>query len=191
MTPPPDFGHTRWSLRLVSELTDASGRAEAVTQALTPEQINWQPRPGAWSVAQCLEHLRIANEVYLPAVSLALDGQPQSKVEEIRIGRPSRWFIRHFIAPNPGGTRAKAPKKIAPAAQIDPQVVADFVASNDRAVELVKRASLFNVNAIRFKNPFVPLLRFTVGTGLEIIAKHQSRHLLQAEGVRRSAGFPH
>ena len=39
--------------------------------------------------------------------------------------------------------------------------------------------------AIRFRNPFIPLLRFTVGTGLEIVAKHESRHLLQAEGVRR------
>jgi hypothetical protein len=33
------------------------------------------------------------------------------------------------------------------------------------------------------------LLRFRVGAGLEIIAKHEGRHLLQAEGVRQSADF--
>jgi hypothetical protein len=46
------------------------------------------------------------------------------------------------------------------------------------------------VNRIRYRNPFIPLLRFTVGAGLEIIAKHASRHLLQAEGVRQNMSFP-
>jgi hypothetical protein len=32
-------------------------------------------------------------------------------------------------------------------------------------------------------NPFVPLVRFTVGTGVEIVWRHQHRHLLQAERV--------
>jgi len=55
---------------------------------------------------------------------------------------------------------------------------------------LVQDASDYDVNRIRFKNPFVPLLRFTVGTGLEILSKHQDRHLLQAERVKDCADFP-
>jgi hypothetical protein len=101
-----------------------------------------------------------------------------------------RWFIAHYVAPNPEGTRARAPKKIEPAKTVDADVLASFLRSNRRARELVLRASEYDVNAIRFRNPFIPLLRFTVGTGLEIISKHESRHLLQAEGVKRSAGFP-
>jgi DinB superfamily len=183
-------GLPKWSQRLISELGSADLRAAAVANGLSPEQMNWQPVPGAWSIAQCIAHLHLANEVYLPAIAAALDGHPQSKVEEITLGWPSRWFIRNFIAPNPSGTRAKAPKKIDPANHIDPQVVSALQLSNQVALELVRRASLFDVNGIRFKNPFVPLLRFTVGTGLEIVVKHESRHLLQAERVRRSAGFP-
>jgi len=49
---------------------------------------------------------------------------------------------------------------------------------------------IYDVNRIRFKNPFVPLIRFTVGTGLEIVSQHESRHLLQAERIRESPGFP-
>ena len=40
------------------------------------------------------------------------------------------------------------------------------------------------------KNPFIPLLRFTVGTGLEIVPKHQLRHLLQVERVKQAEDFP-
>ncbi|MGH9632256.1 MAG: DinB family protein [Bryobacteraceae bacterium] len=178
-----------WALRLVAELEAADLRAESIAEALRPQQLNWQPRLGAWSVGHCLEHLYNANQVYLPAISAALKGR-QEVVQEIRLGWFSRWFIRNYIAPNPEGPRARAPRKIEPAKNVESGILAVFLRSNQAARELVRRASEYDVNAIRFKNPLIPLLRFTVGTGLEIITKHQSRHLLQAEGVRGSAGFP-
>jgi hypothetical protein len=36
----------------------------------------------------------------------------------------------------------------------------------------------------------VALIRFTVGTGLEILTRHENRHLLQAERVRANPAFP-
>jgi hypothetical protein len=182
----PDSGLPAWSLRLISELEAADRRAESVAKGLSIEQLNWRSKQGTWSVGQCLEHLHITNEVYLPAISAALDGRLHTTVQEVRLGWFSRWFIRHYIAPNPAGTRARAPKKIEPAKHVDPLILETFLRSNQAARRLVRHASAFDVNHLRFKNPFIPVLRFTVGTGLEIIAKHQSRHLLQAEGVRHS-----
>ena len=187
---PADSGLPPWALRLILELESSDLRAEAVANGLSLEQLTWQPRPDAWSIGQCLEHLRIANGVYLPAISAALQGREQATVQEIKLSRFSRWFIRNYIAPNPEGRRARAPKKIEPAGQVDPRIVEMFLRSNQATQQLVRRASCCDANRIRFRNPFVPLLRFTVGTGLEIVAKHQSRHLLQAERVRQSEGFP-
>ena len=179
-----------WSVRLISELDAADRRAESVAKGLSVVQLNWQPRQGAWSVGQCLEHLRIMNEVHLPVISDALESREGRTVDEISLGWFSRWFIRTYSAPNPGAPRARAPRKIEPAKQVELPVLAAFLRSNQSVRELAKRASDYDVNRIRYKNPFIPLLRFTVGAGLEIIAKHQSRHLLQAEGVRQAAGFP-
>jgi hypothetical protein len=179
-----------WSLRLISELEAADRRAQSVAKGLSLEQLNWQPRHGAWSIGQCLDHLQIANQVYVPAISGALGERQRGKVQELSLAWPSRWFIRNYIAPNPEGSRARAPRKIEPAKQVERSILEVFLHSNEGARALVRRASEYDVNRIRFRNPLVPLLRLTVGTGLEIIAKHQSRHLLQAERVRQSPGFP-
>jgi len=179
-----------WPLRLISELDAADRRAECVARGLGSVQLNWQPRPGAWSIDQCLEHLRVGNEILIPVLSAALKGHQKRAVDEITPGWISRWFIRTYIAPNPGGTRAQAPRKIQPDRQVELTVLDGFLRSTEAARALVRRASGYDVNRIRYRNPFVPLLRFTVGTGLEIIAKHAGRHLLQAEGVRQSADFP-
>ncbi|PWT85646.1 MAG: hypothetical protein C5B56_13700 [Proteobacteria bacterium] len=179
-----------WASRLISELDDADRRAESIAAGLSRAQINWQPSPGAWSVGQCLDHLRMTNEVYLPAIAAALENRERKVVGELRIGSFSRWFIRNYIAPNPGGTKARAPKKIAPVQHVEPEILDAFLRSNRATRDLIVRAAEYDVNGIRFRNPFIPLLRFTVGTGLEIVAKHEGRHLLQAERVRQSAGFP-
>ena len=190
MSTPADCDLPNWSLRLISELNDADRRATSVAGGLNVIQLNWRPTPAAWSVGQCLEHLRIGSEILLPAISAALEGRHRRPVDEITLGWLSRWFIRTYIAPNPGGARARAPRKIEPAQQVEATVLESFLRSTQSARAMVRQAGPYDVNRIRYRNPFIPLLRFTVGAGLEMTAKHANRHLLQAEGVRQAAGFP-
>ena len=179
-----------WTLRLIAEFDAADQKAQELVTGLSPEQLNWQPGLGAWSVGQCLEHLCIANEVYLPAISSSLAGKPISAAQEIRLGWLSRWFVNSYIEPSPQSKHARAPNKIVPGARVEPSVLDRFLRSNQAARELVRHAGDYDVNRIRFRNPFIPVLRFTVGTGLEIVSRHERRHLLQAERARRSFGFP-
>jgi hypothetical protein len=152
-------------VRLLADLDAADARAKMLAGTLTTEQLNWKPSPAAWSVGQCLEHLAITNEVYCRAIGDALGDRPRVVVREIEIG----WFGRLFI------------QKYA-----DPVVRAKRRAPGN----LIRRARQHDVNRIRFRNPFVPLIRFTVGTGLEIICRHERRHLQQAERVIGSPSFP-
>jgi len=57
-----------WSLRLIAELDHADRRAKQVAGALSPEVLNWKPRHDKWSIGQCLHHLALANEIYLPPI---------------------------------------------------------------------------------------------------------------------------
>lgn len=181
-----------WSRRLIFELEAADSRAERLARPLNRGQLNWSLTPGTWSIGQCLQHLLKGNEVVLPAISRSLAGHQQSQVQEVTPGWFSRWFIRNYVGPiSPSaGKRAQAPGKIRPASDVDSLVLDAFLRSNRMARELIARAGAYDVNRIRYRNPFIPLLRFTVGTGLEIVSKHESRHLLQAERVRQSSRFP-
>ena len=178
-----------WTIRLIAEFDAADQKAEQLLTGLSPDQLNWQPGPDAWSVGQCLEHLCLTNEVYLPAISTSLAGKTTSAAQEITPGWLSRWFINNYIEPSPRSKHARAPSKIVPGAQVEPSVLGRFLRSNQAAREFVRHAADYDVNHIRFRNPFVPILRFTVGTGLEIVSRHEHRHLLQAERARRSSLF--
>jgi hypothetical protein len=190
MATPQEIRAPAWSLRLASELSANDRTAQTLTAGLAEEQLNWQPAPGSWSVGQCLEHLCLTNEAYRQAISAALQGKPDAPTENIRPGWFGRWFIRSFVEPSPNKKRAKAPSKIRPAARVELSIFDRFLSDNRAWRELIVGARGKNVNRIRFANPFVPGIRFTVGTGLEIISGHERLHLLQGQRVRDSATFP-
>jgi hypothetical protein len=173
-----------WSGQLIAELQSADQRAIALVRGLSVEQLNWKPRPGSWSVGQCLEHLCISGELYLPPIAKALNNRQPSPVDAVTPGWFGAWFIRTYIAPSPHTKKAPAPKKIRPVLSVvEPSVLDRFLAVNRDARALIERAQPYDVNRIRFVNPFIPIIRFTVGTGFEIVAKHEDRHLLQAEKI--------
>jgi hypothetical protein len=175
-----------WIDRLLSEFDSSDRVAGELVAGLSSEQLNWRPDPSAWSVGQCLDHLCVTNDVYLPVISSALSGQPESPVPEIRLGWFGRWFIGKYIEPSPQTSAARAPKKIVPAQRVELSVLDRFLAGNQAVRELVRRAGGHDVNRIRFQNPFIPIIRFTVGTGLEIVSRHQRRHLIQAGRVKQA-----
>ncbi|MBM3736376.1 MAG: DinB family protein [Acidobacteria bacterium] len=180
-----------WVNRVISEFDAAGRRARDAAAGLSAAQINWKPAPGSWSIGQCLAHLIVANDVYLPAIGSALEGQPRGRAEEITPGWFGRLFIRRVIEASPNTRKGKAPNKIEPPGeQFDASILDRFLRSNESARDFVRRAADYDVNRIRFKNPFVSWIRFTAGTGIEIIWKHQVRHLLQAERVKQAPGFP-
>jgi hypothetical protein len=174
----------------MAEIDESDRRAARLVGRLGAEQLNWRPVSTAWSIGQCLEHLVAGSDLYLPAITKALGDQRPGRVAEVTAGYFSRHFIQRYIAASPGARRARAPGKIQPPSHVEPSVLDRFLRSNEAARDLIVRASEYDVNRIRFRNPFIPLIRFTVGTGLEIVSKHQGRHLLQAERVRQSDGFP-
>ncbi len=58
---------------LIDEFLAVEGDAERLVEPLDDEQFNWSPAPGAWSIAQCIDHLNVTNQKYLDAISAAVE----------------------------------------------------------------------------------------------------------------------
>jgi hypothetical protein len=173
-----------WPARLLSEIDAADQRAVVLAKPLSLNQLNWKPSPGEWSIGQCLDHLCVANDVYLAAMEKGLQGRARGTAQEIAPGWFGRWFIRTAIEPSAQSRKGRAPRKIVPHSAVDLSVLDRFLSTNTHAREFIRRATQYDVNRVRFQNPFVPIIFFTIGTGLEVLVRHQRRHLLQAERVR-------
>jgi hypothetical protein len=84
--------------------------------------------------------------------------------------------------------RAKAPRAIRP--RPSPALhdaVGQFLASQKDVRAFLDEYADIDLAGVRFPNPFVRGVRFSLATGLHVIAAHERRHLWQAWRVRRAA----
>lgn len=170
---------------VLHELDRTDQQARQIVSELSEAQLNWRPSPTAWSVAQCLDHLGQMNSAYIPALQAAMRNASRNSVgpyEPIQPGWFGRWFI-NAMEPPPR-RKFKSPPKGRPGThKSGDEVLSAFIASHNELRGLIHEAREVNLNCVRFKNPFVSVLRFTVGTGILIIAAHDRRHLWQANQV--------
>jgi hypothetical protein len=173
-------------------LDAAEADAQTLVKGLSAEQANWKPQPGTWSICECLDHLGTTNIAYAGALQKAVATSPahyKQPTQLIAPGMLSRWFLQNMDAP--AKRKFKAPTEIVPKQNGNPvELLQAFLKSHDLVREVVQSARSVDVNRLRFKNPFIGAIRFTVGTGLMIINAHDRRHLWQAEQVKKAAGYP-
>lgn len=174
---------------ILRALDDSDRRAGLLIADLDDERFNWRPDEKSWSVAQCLDHLNVANRAYLAPMRAALDRKGGGRRGAIQPGFFGRWFVA-TLEPPPK-CRLPAPKKIVPAARKGrDEVIGEWRRIQAEVRDLLRAGAEQDLNGIRFVNPFFSLIRFSVGTGFQVIAAHERRHLWQAERVKANPRFP-
>lgn len=188
MTPPPASDEIR-ALEAAYDAVDADARA--LVSRLTAEQGTWRAEPGSWSVAECLDHLATANRVYLnamrPAAARAL-AQGSRRTKPALPGLVGGWFVKSLEPPARPGLKGKAPQAIRPrSSPALADAIAQFLSSQDDVREFLRAFAGIELAEVRFPNPFVRGVRFSLATGLHVIAAHARRHLWQAWRVRKAS----
>ena len=122
-----------------------------------------------------------------PAAERALE-QGRRRRGPAQPGLIGGWFVRTLEPPAKTYAKLKAPRKIVP--RTSPALadaVGAFLASQQDVRTFLRRYADIDLAGVRFANPFVPGVRFSLATGLHVVAAHDRRHLWQAWNVRRAA----
>jgi uncharacterized damage-inducible protein DinB len=99
---PMNEGHKNLSQplsKLSSQIDAVTEKAVALTKRLNAEQLRQRPGPNAWSVAECIRHLNITSEEYLPILDEALKRARHQQVPQKAnlkmdvMGRLLKWSL--------------------------------------------------------------------------------------------------
>ena len=176
---------------LATDLLDQDQRYRALVENCSPDQLLWH-RPGSWSITDCVQHVSLANSQYLAPIRQAVQSDKTSAGLATTLSTTG-WFSSYFVANVVSAEKKKrftAPKKIRPTPAAPDEALQRLLNTHAEIRRLLASPGLPDLNRLRFKNPFVSVIRFTVATGILVMAAHGRRHLMQAEAIREAAGFP-
>lgn len=170
---------------VVREFESAEARLRQLA-AEVPE--GWWLRradPARWSIAECVAHLNLTGEAYLPLIRAAT-----ARALELRQPAPARyrrdpmgWLLWRLAGP-PVRHRVRTTARFIPRAlETEAGLVENFHRLQREQAEAVRQADGLPLGRVRVTSPFDPRIRYNLYSCLTILPPHQHRHLWQAERV--------
>jgi hypothetical protein len=157
-----------------AHLKQALDAIEQATVNLTAEQIG-RPVPGKWSVAEILDHLRLAFEANARALERVTEsGQPRA-----RRPRAVEWLARTCVIDIGYFPRARAPEQTTPGKSVPPGQIVDAARQALVAVDaaLTKAAARFGEHTPIVNHPYFAQL--TVHQWRKFHWRHTAHHMKQ------------
>jgi hypothetical protein len=172
---------SRWAAEI-----DRVNRRAASLVRVRPEQLEWRPPAGGWSMAEVLEHLTVTNERYLSAMREATP----VPVTEPKAWRPTiAGALLNFALRRPK-LRMKTPRVFSPGPQPRARVFHEFLRTQLDLRREAERAIAADLRRTRVASPAATMLRLNLGDCFEILVTHANRHLGQVERIRKQPEFP-
>jgi len=173
-------------VRLKQELLDARERARRVTEGLPAAAWGTRPPSGSWSIAECLMHLNITSERYVPLLDDALRSL---RTRALLADGPLRrdfvgYLLSRFLEP-PVRLRVATAPPFRPG-QIDPlhEVLERFDYLQGELLVRLERGAGLALDRQPVVSAFNARLRYNLYAAFCVLTAHQRRHLWQAERVR-------
>lgn len=178
--------------RLVYQVNVIRQEADGLLWGLSDDQLNWPPGAGRWSMAQCIDHLNVSNQLAIKGLEKAVrDGRAAGLLSQgpFAYGFLSRWFHRKLLPPVK--SRFRAPKNMEPASHRTlAEISAQWKITHDRLEDLIHDANGLDLAAIKVTSPAASFIRYSLGMAFWIQTAHDRRHLWQARQVRNRPDFP-
>lgn len=170
--------------QLTQYLADTRERLLRGPRTLTPEQLDYKPATGRWSVGEILEHLAVSESRLLPRIEEVLRGSPDPTKRSAWEGRDEA-LLQNVASRAP---RVQAPDPIQPAGRWRHQeLLRQLEAVRQRTSEF---ADTTNAELRRYFYPHPVLGELDCYQWLLIAGAHFERHRAQVEEVMADANFP-
>ena len=165
---------------LEQELNEATRRAWALVQSTDGRLFTVRPQPGRWSAAECLAHLSLSTDLFLPVLRKAMS-EPRSnakkKVPKMDLlGRILRWFLEPPIRQRVKTSAPFVPKAVRAKAD----AFGEFAALQEKLMDVLRDAREADLSR-KIVSPFDKRVKYNLYSAFRIIAAHERRHLWQAE----------
>lgn len=163
---------------------------------LSPNQLNWIPNPGVWSVAQVLAHLNEYGNYYHPTITKKLEVTRFTSTKEAFISSPlgrSAWKSMQLGKANNVRRKFNAPKEYNPL--IHPSIMKGnefetFIAQQNDFLSIIEKAKNVNIRRVKVPISISKIIRLRLGDALLFITYHNQRHVQQILNLTTSVNFP-
>jgi DinB family protein len=173
---------------IADSLESAQSRLRSLGDGISEQTWNRHPEANRWSAADCVEHLNLTSRAYVPLIrnASAEARQLRTPVDHYRMDALG-WFFSMMVGPMRHLGKIKlvkvktTPPFVPKGGQSRDALLSEFLRLQSDMITLVRTADGLPLDRVKIVSPFGGRVKYSAYSGLVIVARHQHRHIDQAE----------
>ena len=159
---------------------------------LSAKQLNWKPSENVWSIAQCLDHLVVTNNLYFENIQKVADGTHRNNFfSKIPFATDIIGFVMKKVLSPDWKPKMKTLKMFKPSySRISGNILENFSKNQSRFIDLMEASKNLDYKKIKVAEPISIAINLRLVDAFEVLIVHEKRHFNQAKRVLESEGFP-
>ncbi|MBX2840853.1 MAG: DinB family protein [Flammeovirgaceae bacterium] len=167
---------------LIERTRENLNQAEAFMEFST-EMLNWRQYEKKWSILECIAHLNLYGDFYLPEITKRIKSTSQVENPFFKSGWLGNYFANSML-PKEKLNKMKTFKSMNPlGSKLDKEVLKDFINQQKTMLHLLDKARTINLTKTKTSISISNFIKLRLGDTFKVVIYHNQRHIVQANNV--------
>lgn len=146
--------------------------------------LTWRENETSWNMLECLEHLNLYGDFYLPQIESNIRESKTKADPEFKSGWLGNYFAKSML-PKEKLNKMKTFKDKNPLnAKLDKMVIDKFIDQQIKLLGLLNESRKVSLNKVKIPTSISNLIALKLGDTFQFFINHIIRHLHQVERIQ-------
>ncbi len=147
-------------------------------------KLTWKENEISWSILECLEHLNLFGNFYLPQIESKIKNSSTKTEIEFNSGILGNYFAKSML-PKEKLNKMKTFKDKNPLnANLDKMVIDNFINQQIKLLDLLNKSRNVSLNKVKIQTSISSLIKLKLGDTFQFYINHIIRHLAQIDRIQ-------
>ena len=148
--------------------------------------LTWKKNEISWSILECLEHLNLYGNFYLPQIESNIKNSTSKTEIEFNSGILGNYFAKSML-PKEKLNKMKTFKDKNPLnANLDKLVIDKFINQQIKLLDLLNQSRNVSLNKVKIQTSISSLVKLKLGDTFQFFINHIIRHLKQIDRIQQT-----
>jgi hypothetical protein len=175
------------SEKLIQTLLEQTRQIINQTEKLKSYDLNtltWKENEISWSILECLEHLNLYGDFYLPQIESKIENSTTKNDLEFKSGILGNYFAKSML-PKEKLNKMKTFKDKNPLnANLNKTVIDKFINQQIKLLDLLNQSRNVSLNKVKIQTSITSLIKLKLGDTFQFFINHIIRHLNQIDRIQ-------
>lgn len=148
--------------------------------------LTWKENEISWSVLECLEHLNLYGDFYLPQMESKIKNSSTKTDIEFKSGILGNYFAKSML-PKEKLNKMKTFKDKNPLnSNLKKTVIDRFITQQIKLLDLLNQSRNVSLNKVKIQTSISSLIKLKLGDTFQFLINHNIRHLKQIDRIQQT-----